>query len=106
MSQIVPLDAAPNQALSIQLDNIRYDLRFRDLGDIMSVDISINDDEILTGQLVVGGSPLIPYKYLESDGGNFIFSTELGDIPYWQSFGVTQLLFYFSSEELEVIRAD
>lgn len=104
MSQVVPLEATPNQSLSIQLEGVRYDMRFRDIGGMMSVDVSINDEEVLVGDRVAGGSPLIPYKYLESGGGNFVFITELGDIPYWDQFGVTQSLLYVTVEELEAVR--
>ena len=106
MSEIVPLEIIPNQSLSIQFDDVRYDIRFRDIGSMMSADISINDEVILEGHRVVGGFPLIPYKYLESPGGNFIFTTELGDIVYWDQFGITQSLIYFTPDELEAIRAD
>lgn len=106
MSQNIPIETISNQSLSIQLDEVRYGFRFRDIGNMMSVDISIDDELILEGLRVVGGYPLIPYKYLEDDGGNFIFLTELGDIVYWDQFGITQSLLYFSAEELGVIRAD
>lgn len=106
MSQIIPIESIANQSLSIQLDEVRYGFRFRDVGNMMSVDISIDDELILEGFRVVGGFPLIPYKYLEGDGGNFIFLTELGDIVYWDQFGITQSLMYFSAEELEVVRAN
>lgn len=104
MSQVVPLESLPNQSLSIQLEENRYDLRFRDLGGMMSVDISINDEVILQGSRVTGAAPLIPYKYLEQGGGNFLFVTELGDIPYWDQFGVTQSLLYVTKAELEAVR--
>jgi len=106
MSQNIPLEAIPNQSLSIQLNEIRYDIRLHDINGMMSIDISINDELIVEGFRVVGGFPLIPYKYLEGDGGNFIFLTELGDIVYWDQFGITQSLLYFSAEEIGVIRAD
>jgi hypothetical protein len=106
MSVVVPIESIPNQSLSIQIDEVRYGIRFRDIGGMMSTDISIDDQTILEGQRVVGGFPLIPYKYLEGDGGNFIFLTELGDLVYWDQFGVTQSLLYFSDEELEAVRAD
>lgn len=106
MSQNIPLEVIPNQSLSIQLDEVRYGIRLRDIGGMMSADISIDDQLIIEGLRVVGGFPLIPYKYLEGDGGNFIFLTELGDLVYWDQFGITQSLLYFSAEELEVIRAD
>ena len=106
MSNIIPIDAVPNQSLSVQLGDIRYDIRLRDIVNMMAVDIAINDIVILEGHRVVGGLPLIPYKYLEGLGGNFTFLTELGDIVYWGQFGITQSLFYFTAEELEAIRAN
>lgn len=106
MSQVVPLEAIPNQSLSIQLDDVRYTLRFRDLGGMMSVDISIDETVIILGMRVVAGSALIPYPYLEGDGGNFIFITELNDAPYWPNFGVTQKLLYATAAEIEAIRSD
>ena len=104
MSSIIPIEAIPNQSLSIQLGDIRYDLRLNDIGGMMSSDISINDETVLEGQRVVGGLPLIPYRYLENGGGNFVFLTELGDIVFWDQFGITQSLLYYSPDELEVIR--
>lgn len=106
MSQNIPLEAVPNQSLSVQLDETRYDIRLRDIGNMMAVDVSINDELVIEGHRVVGGFPLIPYKYLEGDGGNFIFITDSGDLVYWDQFNITQSLLYFSVDELAVIRAD
>ena len=106
MSFIVPIEAVDNQSLSIQLDDVRYGLRFKNIGSMMSVDISINDVLILEGHRVCGGVPLIPYPYLEGAGGNFIFLTELGDLVFWNQFGITQSLYYFTVEELEAVRAN
>ena len=106
MSQNIPIENIPNQSLSIQLDEVRYGIRFRDIGGMMSADISIDDQLIIEGLRVVGGYPLIPYKYLEGEGVNFIFLTELGDRVYWDQFGVSESLLYFSADDLGVIRAD
>ena len=106
MSVNISIESIPNQSLSIQLNEVRYGIRLRDIGNMMSADISIDDQLIIEGLRVVGGFPLIPYKYLEGDGGNFIFLTELGDLVYWDQFGITQSLLYFSAEELEAIRAE
>lgn len=106
MSTIIPLESISNQSLSIQLNDFRYDIRLRDINEMMAVDISIDDQVILKGHRVVGGLPLIPYRYLESGGGNFVFLTELGDIVYWDKFGITQSLLYYTPDELEIIRAD
>ena len=106
MSSVVPLASVPSQSASIQLDDIRYSLRFRDLGDMMAVDISINEVVVVTGSRVVAGAGLIPYQYLEEDGGNFIFITQGGDFPFYDKFGVTQALLYVTAEELAAIRGD
>ncbi len=106
MSLIVPLASVPNQSLSIQLDEKRYVLRLHNVGDLMCIDISIDEETILQGHRLVGSQPIIPYKYLERDGGNFIFATELGDYPFWDQFGVTQTLLYITRAELEAIRGN
>lgn len=106
MSQIVPLEAVPNQSLSIQLDDVRYVIRLRDINGLMAVDLSINEEVVVSGERVVAGSPLVPYPYLEGDGGNFFFITELDDVPYWESFGVNQALIYATASEVEALRGD
>lgn len=105
MSSVVPLSAVPNQKISITLNGSRYEIRFRECNGVMALDLTINDELVLSGDRVVSGAPLIPYKYLEKSSGNFLFLTELGDYPYWDQFGITQRLIYFTAEELEEIRA-
>lgn len=106
MSQVIPLSAVANQSLSVPLGDARYDLRFHDLGGMMAVDISLNDQVLVLGSRVAGNAPLIPFRYLEGDGGNFLFLTEPGAIPYWESFGTTQTLLYVTPEELAEFRND
>ena len=104
MSQIIPLDAVPNQSLSVQLGDLRYDMRLIDLGEMTALDLTINDETVLQGERIVAGTPLIPYPYLEGEGGNFIFLTENNEFPYWQKFGVTQSLIYFDATEMAEFR--
>lgn len=106
MSQVIALAALPNQSISVQLDNVRYEMRFSALNNIMAVDINIDEELILQGQRVVAGSPVIPYRYLESGGGNFFFLTEFGDIPYWELFETSQTLLYVTAEELAAARGN
>jgi hypothetical protein len=106
MSQVVPLDAIPNQELSILLENVRYDIRLVALDDVMAIDLNINDVVVLSGFRVVAGTPVIPYQYLENNQGNFLFLTELDDAPYWTEFGGTQLLVYLTAEEVSEARGN
>lgn len=101
---IVPLQAIPNQSLTIQLDNISYDMRFHVCGDIMCIDLSIDNVVVLVGSRLVAGYPVIPYAYLEN--GNFVFLTENDDYPFWDQFGITQYMIYASQQELEAIRGN
>lgn len=105
---LVPIINIPNQSLTLQLDNNQYDLNINATNDnvdlttgVMSMDISINNNIIISGVRCVSLYPLIPYRYLAN--GNFIFTTQNFEYPNWRQFGITQNLIYFSKTELETI---
>lgn len=101
MPQVVPLQTVPNQQLSLQLNDDRYDIRLHDLGDgTMSCDVSINEEIKVLGSRVLSTDPLIPYLYLQE--GNFFFLTD-DEYPYWENFNTTQTLLYYSASELEAL---
>lgn len=103
----IPLAAVPNQTFSVRLDDSFYDIAIHlceglfPATAIMAVDIVRDGVAIVTGQRVVAGLPVIPYRYLEK--GNFLFLTEDDELPYWEEFGITQFLIYASPAELEVL---
>ena len=108
----IPIAAVPNQTLSITLDTNNYDISLyttnRSNGDItltgvMGMTIVRNNVPVITGQRVVSGYPVIPYRYLEN--GNFIFTTLNDDYPDYTQFGITQFLIYASAAELAALRA-
>ncbi len=105
MSEVVPIDAIPNQSLSIVLDNDRYDIVLKSTQTSTIAYISSNEELLIEGVRCVGGTPLIPYEYLRAGAGNFIFSTPREQIPYYPNFGTDQFLFYFSASELEASSA-
>lgn len=101
--QIIPLQSIPNQSFSVQLDNINFDLRLHDCGNIMAVDIIVNNVPLLSGIRAVNGFPIIPTRYLEAPVGNFMFANALDnddEYPYWDRFGTDQILVYASPQEL------
>ena len=100
---VVPLQAIPNQSLTIQLDSIAFDIRIHSCNNVMAFDISINNVMVVQGQRAVPGYPLIPYPYLAD--GNFVFLTNNGDYPDYTQFSVTQYLVFASAAELSVINA-
>lgn len=103
MAQTLPLDAIPNQSLSIRLDDRRYVITLRDIGDMMAVTIERDDVTLISGVRACAGSPLIPYPYLMGDAGNFIFTNTVpGNAPRWEYFGAACFLLYLSAADLEV----
>lgn len=103
MSIEITLQAIPNQELTIQLDDVRYALLLQEAGGIMAASLSIDEVVVLQGIRVVAGGPLFPYKYMEGDGGNFIFVTESEEIPFYTEFGITQSLIYLTVAEIEAL---
>jgi|GEM_PF-518311 len=106
----IPLQAIPNQSLTIQLSNNNYDINISDCGNIMAVTLSINNALVVSGIRAVPGFPIIPAAYLEN--GNFIFVTGSpdpiypnSDYPFWERFNIDQFLIYASPEELQAITA-
>ena len=101
---IIPIESTPNQSLTIDLDQQAYQLELKTIAGMTYCSISRNNEAVISGQRVVGGELIIPYQYLEGDGGNFAFIANEGDIPYYEQFNVTQSLIYYSPSELAAAR--
>jgi hypothetical protein len=99
----IPLSNIPNQNFSFQADDNIYDITLQDVNNIMAATVSINSVLTISGQRIVAGFPIIPYRYLTN--GNFIITSENDDIPYWPQFGITQFFYYVSQAEIAAARA-
>lgn len=100
MSLIVQLEAVPNQSFDVVLENVRYSFRFVACFDCMAVDIARDGVDIVRGARVVNGSLLIPSQYQYYNGGNFAIISSSEDIPYYDQFGITQFLIYYTADEM------
>ena len=98
----IPLQAIPNQSFSLQINNNTYDLSVYDCGNIMAVDIAINNTVIVTGSRAVPRNFLLPYRYLEN--GNFLITSLDDEYPDWRRFGLDQFMVFASQAELNAIR--
>ncbi len=109
----IALQAIPNQSLSIQLDNINYDININSCGfvipnndetnNIMAFDITINNVITVTGIRAVNGFPIIPSEYLSL--ANFTIVTDNDEYPNYLRFGIDQFLIYASADEIAQIQA-
>ncbi len=100
----IPLDAIPNQSLSIRLDGRRYEITVQATSGVMSATI-VRDGTMLVQGMQCGASVLLlPFRYMEDNAGNFVFMTGNGEYPDYTKFDSTHELLYVSNAELEVIR--
>lgn len=95
----IALDSVPNQELSVTLDGNRWDITLKECNGVMCCTLLLNDVLLLSGQRIVAGSPLIPYKYMQGSG-NFWILTEDDDLPYYTEFNVDQQFVYASPGEI------
>jgi len=99
----IAIQALPNQNLSVQLDEFRYDLTIKEANGVMSMSVVRDDVVIVSNVRLVSGSPVLPYRYQER--GNFVLTTVAEELPYYPAFGVTQFLVYLSDAEVSELRA-
>lgn len=101
--ELIELQAIPSQEIIVTLDGNRYEIPIKDAGGFMAYGVIRNGVTILeNGNRIVNGSPLLPYKHMES--GSFSLSVPDSELPDYRQFGLTQFLYYASQEELESIR--
>jgi hypothetical protein len=104
MANKISLLKVPNQSFSVQLDDQRYVLQIKESNGSMSCSTSINEVVVSSGVLIVTNSFLIPFPYLEGEGGNFVFTSDNENIIYFENFESSQFLFYLSPEEVSAVR--
>jgi hypothetical protein len=102
--QIIPLQQLVNQALSVTLENSKYDLSFRTIGDLTYATISKDSVKLVDGVRCVPFRPLL-HPYQENGGGNFSFYTQNDEYPMYTGFGTRYVLLYATAAELASLRA-
>jgi hypothetical protein len=105
MAIAIDLQQLPRQSFSVTIGDSRYDLTIKESDGIMSADIVVNDETIISGSRITAFYPIINYAYLESGEGNFIITTEGDEAVFYESFGVTQFLYYVAQEEIDNARS-
>lgn len=97
--RLIDITATPNQSFSVTLEGARWDFTIKQAVHCMVCDVTLDDTVILRGQRIVAGTPIIPYKYLQGSG-NFVLLTENDELPFWDRFGVDQILVYATPAEI------
>lgn len=94
----IPISQVPSQSFTVRVGQSQYELRLKDIGNVMCCDIWRDRVAIVRGVRVLAGEPLIPYRYLQSV--NFLLLTLAGALPDWREFGKSQSLLLFEAEDL------
>jgi hypothetical protein len=102
--QIITLQAIPNQTFAVTIDQTRYAITLRTIGDETYASITMNGTDLIDGVKCQPNQPIMPYPYLENGGGNFSFYTQNDEYPYYENFGSTHFLLYASAAELAALR--
>lgn len=97
--QTIPLAAVPNQQVTVNVGGNRWTLKIKVGNKSLVADVTFNDTPILLGQRLAVGTPLIPYRYMQSNG-NFLLIVDGDELPDWQQLGLTQQLLYVTADEL------
>ncbi|MFY3460964.1 hypothetical protein ACOTJD_30345 [Achromobacter xylosoxidans] len=97
----ITLLAAPNQALSVTINGVLWDLVIKVARGTMLADVKRDGLDLVVGQRIVAEFPILPYRYL-SHQGNFAILTRDGDLPWWEEFGRSQSLVYLEPSEVGI----
>lgn len=100
--QNIPIQAIPNQTLSVALDGNQWGITLKSAAGIIAVSLVLNGAPVITGLRAVAGKRIIPCKYQEA--GNFAFLCQQQNLPDYTQFGTTQVLVYLSASELAALR--
>jgi len=98
--QTIDLQAIPNQKFQATLDGVAYNITIRSTADIALMDVIANGVVVATSLPCLVGQPVMPYRYLEGLGGNFVWTTASGNNPQYANFGASDILLYASAAEL------
>lgn len=96
--ELINIEAIPSQRFTVPLGGNNYDIKIYSIDGHMSYDLSINAVEVVTGFKLVNDVPLLPYLHQEVSG-NLLLSLPENEIPDYNNFGTSQLLYYLDEEE-------
>ena len=103
--KLINIQAIPSQSFSINIAGYLWDFRIKETNGVMCVDLKQDDEQILLGQKLVSSQPVSPYGYI-NNGGSFFLLTLDQDLPHYTKFGVSQFLYFLSSDEMDIINED
>lgn len=99
--QLVPLNAVPNQTLTVTLGQqiVRVNVYQKLYG--LFVDVFVGDSPIILGVIAQNRNRIVRYKYL-GFSGDFVFVDAKGSTdPVWTGLGDRYEFLYLDAEDLD-----
>lgn len=100
MPAIVPLNANPNQTLTVGLGNQACQIDVFQKGGRVFVNLYVNDALIIAGVLCQNLNRIVRDAYLGFDGDLAFYDTQGTDDPNYLGLGTRFVLVYLSADEL------
>lgn len=101
--ELITIEAIPSQEFTVPLGGNNYDIKIYSIDGHMSYDLSINAEQIIQGFKLVNDVLLLPYVHQEVNGNLLLLLPE-DEIPDYESFGLSQFLYYLTQDETEAYR--
>ena len=91
---IIPLANIPNQKFNIDLDGQQCEFRFITRGVYMYMDLTVNGNNLINGQICLNEVDLIQYKHLKFNGRLYFTDTQGNLDPLYYGLNERWLLIY------------
>ena len=102
MEQIY-IEVQEEQTTSVSVNGMSYTLRFYPFRDLMYMDLTQNDIDIIMGKRVISNKWLIP-SYVAEGTGNIRFEAykaDGDDYVWWEGFNTKFRLMVYTDEEIK-----
>lgn len=96
----IPIQSIPNQIFSVMLDNVNYRVALRTIQGMTYMSVWANGDILFHSQLCTPNAYVNPYNYVGL-GGKFYFRCSDGQYPYFENFGDTAELYFYTAGEID-----
>ena len=99
MQQIPLNNTQPNQQFEIMINGNTFEIGLRTVSEITYITVSVNGTKLVDGARCPPNVNLLNYSYLQTYG-DFKFTSEDDEYPYYENFGKKCRLYFIPIEEL------
>lgn len=91
---LIPIEQIPNQTLWIDLNNQSCEIHIYERYGYTFMDITVDDEVVIQGQLCLNNTDIIQYNHLKFNGQLKFVDTQGNNDPYYTGFNERYALVY------------